>query len=49
MWNSKTLKIQKTFQNWSKLLECQKSFTTYKWCYIHDVIRKVIVYYTRKH
>jgi hypothetical protein len=31
MWNFKTLKIQRTFQNWSKFLELQKSFITYKW------------------
>jgi hypothetical protein len=31
MWNCKTLKIQRTFQNWSKILEVQKSFNTYKW------------------
>jgi hypothetical protein len=30
MWNSKTLKIQRTFQNWSKFLEFQKSFA-HKW------------------
>jgi hypothetical protein len=30
MWNSTTLKIQRTFQIWSKILELQKSFTTYK-------------------
>jgi hypothetical protein len=30
MWNSKTLKIQKTFQNWSRILNFQKSFITYK-------------------
>jgi len=31
MWNPKTLKIQKTFQNWSKILKFQKSFATHKW------------------
>jgi hypothetical protein len=46
MWNFKMLKIQRTFQNWSKILELQNSFTTYK---CHDVLRKVVVYYTRKH
>jgi len=25
MWNNKTLKIQGTFQNWSRILEFQKS------------------------
>jgi hypothetical protein len=25
MWNFKTLKIQRTFQNWSKILELQKN------------------------
>jgi hypothetical protein len=37
MWNSKTLKIQRTFQNWSRILEFQKSFARHKrvkcaWC-----------------
>jgi hypothetical protein len=31
MWNLKTLKIQKMFQNCFKFSELQKSFTTYKW------------------
>jgi hypothetical protein len=31
MWNSKTLKIQRMFQNYFKISELQKSFTTYKW------------------
>jgi hypothetical protein len=31
MQNYKTLKIQRTFQNWSKMLRLQKSFTTYKY------------------
>jgi len=31
MWNSKTLKIQRTFQNWNKILELQKFFATHKW------------------
>jgi hypothetical protein len=31
MWNCKTLKIQRTFQNWCKILELQKSFVTHKW------------------
>jgi hypothetical protein len=35
MWNFKTLKIQRTFQNWSKVLELWKSFTTYKWNIIY--------------
>jgi predicted component of viral defense system (DUF524 family) len=30
MSNYKTLKIQKTFQNWSKILELQKPFATHK-------------------
>jgi hypothetical protein len=31
MWNFKTLKIQKMFQNYFRILEFQASFTTYKW------------------
>jgi hypothetical protein len=31
MWDSKTLNIQRMFQNYFKILEIQKSFTTYKW------------------
>jgi hypothetical protein len=32
MWNFKTLKSQKKFQNWSRILEFQfKSFATHKW------------------
>jgi hypothetical protein len=31
MWNSKTLKIQRTFQNYFRISELQESFTTYKW------------------
>jgi hypothetical protein len=50
MWNLKTLKIQRTFQNWSKILELQKSFTTYKWGIMHMMcLKNVLVYYiTRK-
>jgi len=37
MWNFKILKIQKSFQNWSKFLKPQKSFATHigvkcTWC-----------------
>ncbi len=31
MWNFKTLKIQRMFQNCFKILKFQKSFTMYKW------------------
>ncbi len=31
MWNSKTLKIQRMFQNCFKISKLQESFTTYKW------------------
>jgi hypothetical protein len=30
MWKFKTLKNQRTFQTWSKILKFQNSFTTYK-------------------
>jgi hypothetical protein len=42
-------KIQKQIQNWSNFLKIQK-YLTYKWgmYYIHDVLRKVVVYCTRK-
>jgi hypothetical protein len=50
MWNCKTLKIQRTFQNWSKSLKLQKFFATHKWDKsIHDVLKKVVIYYTTKH
>ncbi len=31
MWNSKTLKIQRMFQNCFRISNFQESFTTYKW------------------
>ncbi len=49
MSNSKTLKIQRTFQNWSKILEFQKNSTTYKWGIMYNVLRKIVVCYTRRH
>jgi hypothetical protein len=40
MWNFKTLKIQRSFQNSAKILELQKSFTTYKWGIMHMKFNK---------
>jgi hypothetical protein len=37
MRNSKTLKIQKIFQNYFRILEFQKSFTTYKWVIMYMI------------
>jgi hypothetical protein len=47
MWNSKILKIQRTLQNWFKILEVQKSFT---WSYfgsrhgkgVHDGVKTIL-------
>jgi hypothetical protein len=49
MWNYKTLKTQRTFQNWSKILELQKFLPHINgvkctWC-----VKKIVVYYIRKH
>jgi hypothetical protein len=50
MLKSKTIKTQRTFQNWSKILKLQKSFTTYKWGIMYVTCsKKVVAYYTRKH
>jgi hypothetical protein len=46
MLNPTTLKIQKTFQNQSKILEIWKFFITYKWSIIYI---KVVAYYKIKH
>jgi hypothetical protein len=35
MWNSKILKIQRTFQNWSRTSKLQKTFPTHKWGKFH--------------
>jgi len=40
MWNSKTLKIQRMFQNCFKILEFQESFTTYKWVIMYMMYEK---------
>jgi len=48
MWNFKTLKFQRTFQNWFRILELQKSFATHKLSK-NGVLRKKLVYYTKKH
>jgi hypothetical protein len=38
----KTLKIQFTFQNWSRISKVQESFTTYN---LHDMLLKIAKYY----
>jgi hypothetical protein len=48
MWNCKTLKIQRTFQNWSRFLELQNSFAIHKWGKMYNVLRNVVFYHTRK-
>jgi hypothetical protein len=40
MWNSKTLKIQRMFQNCFKISEFQESFTTYKWVIMYMMYKK---------
>ncbi len=37
MWNSKTLKIQRMFQNCFKISELQRSFTKYKWVILYMI------------
>jgi hypothetical protein len=50
MWKSKTVKIQRTFQNWSRILKLQKQIITYKWGIMYmTCLKKVVAYYTRKH
>jgi hypothetical protein len=45
MWNSKTLKIQITFQNWHRILGFQIFFYHIEMGYnVYDVWRKVLVY-----
>ncbi len=41
MWNSKTLKIQRIFQNCFRISELQKSFTTQKWVIIYMIYEKI--------
>jgi hypothetical protein len=36
-------------QNWFKILEFEKSFTTHKWGKVHDVFKKFVVNYIKKH
>jgi hypothetical protein len=36
MWNSKTLKIQRMFQNCFRILELQKFFIAYKWVIMYE-------------
>ncbi len=40
MWNSKILKIQRMFQNYFKILEIQKFFTTCKWVIMYMMYEK---------
>ncbi len=40
MWNSKTLKIQRMFQNCFRILKIQKSFATYKWVIMYMIYEK---------
>jgi hypothetical protein len=40
MWNSKTLKIQKLFQNCFKILKFQESFTIYTWVIMYMMFEK---------
>jgi hypothetical protein len=40
MWNFKTLKIQKMFQNCLTILKLQESFTTYKWVIMYMMYEK---------
>jgi len=46
MWSFKTLKIQRIFQNWFKILKLQKKITTHKWgiMYTYDVLKKILLY-----
>jgi hypothetical protein len=48
MWNFKILKIQKTFQNWSKILELQNYFTTYKWGIMYMIFKEELYFITQK-
>ncbi len=48
MWNCRTLKIQRTFQNWSRFLELQNFFAIRKWGKMYNVLRNVVFYHTRK-
>ncbi len=43
MWNFKTLKIQKMFQNCFKLLKIQNVFTTYKWVIMYMMYEEKLV------
>jgi hypothetical protein len=40
MWNFKTLKIQRMFQNCLEFLELQESFTTSKWVIMYMMYEK---------
>jgi hypothetical protein len=44
MWNSKTLKIQKAFQNWTIISKLQKSFATHKWDKMYMMCYKKIYF-----
>jgi len=40
MWNFKTLKIQKMFQNCFKILKLQEFLTTFKWVIMYMMYEK---------
>jgi hypothetical protein len=48
MWNCKTSKIQRTFQNWSRISKFQNSFATHKWGKMYNALRNVVFYHTKK-
>jgi hypothetical protein len=49
MWNYKTLKIQKTFQNVCKILKLQKSFATHKWGKMYMMCWKKMEFIKQEH
>ncbi len=40
MWNPKTLKVQRMFQNCFKFFELQEPFTKYKWVIMYMMYEK---------
>jgi hypothetical protein len=44
MWSSKTLKIQRMFQDCFKISKLQESFTTYKWVIMYMMYEEKITY-----
>jgi hypothetical protein len=47
MWNFTTLKIQRMFQNYVRILELQESFTTYKWVAMYMMYEIYILKYNK--